>query len=398
MKKPRNVLALGAALLVTVALAACGNGVPSDSVAKVGDVDISKETFNHWAQIVQKAQATSAEATSTSTTVPDAPDFTKCIAEKKATAPAPAKGQPNPSDADYKAQCKQEYDALRDQVLQLLINGEWIQGEAHDLGLKLTDEKVRQALITQKDQSFPNKGDFEKFIKQTGYTTEDLLYRVKIGELTNKVRDKIIKGKDKVTDKDTLAYYNKNKQQFGQPASRDVNVVLTKTLAQANAAKKALEAGQSFKTVAKKYSIDDTSKANGGKLSGVTSGQLEKQLDKEVFAAKKSVIGGPVKTQFGYYVYEVTKITTGTQQSYEDVKDSIKSIVGSEKQQNALNAFVKKFEKKWRDETKCASGYKISICKNGPNTTATTTGVAPGAVPQPGGSSTTAAPGTQPQQ
>ena len=404
MKKPRNLLALGAALLATLALAACGDSVPDDSVAKVGDVDISKETFNHWATIALKQQAASGQAQGLSTSVPDAPNYTKCIAAKKKTAPAPAKGQPNPSDSDYKNQCKQEYEALRDQVLQLLINGEWIQGEAHDLGIKLTDAKVKQALIDQKKQSFPEQKDYDAFIKQTGYTTEDLLYRVKISELTNKVRDKVIKGKDKASAKEIQDYYNKNKKQFGQPASRDVRIVLTKTLAKANEAKAALEAGQNFAVVAKKYSIDDTSKGNGGKLQGVTAGQLEKELDKADYAAKKSVVGGPVKTQFGYYVYEVTKITKGSQQSFDEVKDSIKSIVESQKQQDALNAFVKKFTKKWKDETNCASGYKTTDCKNGPKTTSTA-GVAPGAVPgtsdgtQQPTPQTQGAPGTvQPEQ
>jgi foldase protein PrsA len=380
MSKPRNVLALGAALLVTVGLAACGDSVPSDSVAKVGDVDVSKATFNHMAQTTLSQQASQGQTAGSSTKVPVPPDFTACIAEKKLTATAPAKGQPNPTDAEYKLQCKQEYEALRDQVVQQLINAEWIQGEAHDEGIKVSDDKVHSLFLERKQQSFPTPKAYSDFIKQTGYTTEDLLYRIKIAELTDKLRAKIIKGKDKVSEKQLQAYYAKHKAQFGKPASRDVRIVLTKTLAKANQAKAALAAGQSFKTVAKQYSTDATSKKNGGLLAGVTKGQLEKQLDTAVFAAKKSVIGGPVKTQFGYYVYEVSKITKGSQQSYDQVKESIRSIVSSQNQQDTLNAFVKKFTKKWKDQTSCASGYKIAECKNGPKTTSTA-GVAPGAVP-----------------
>jgi foldase protein PrsA len=384
MKKPRNVLALGAALLVTVALAACGDSVPSNSVAKVGDVDITKGTFNHAAETTLKQAASQGQA-GTTTTVPDAPNFTKCIAELKQTAPKPAKGQPNPTDATYKAQCKQEYDALRDQVLGLLINGEWVQGEAHDLGLKVSDEKVRESLIEQKQQSFPTDKAYAKFIKDTGFTTEDLLYRVKVGLLSTKIRDKVTKGKAKVSDKDLQAYYNKNKAQFGQPASRDIRVVLTKTLAQANAAKAALAAGQNFKVVAKQYSTDTTTKNSGGLLPAQTQGgTLEAPLEKAVFAAKKSVVGGPVKTVSGYYVYEVVKITKGSQQSFDQVKESIRSIVSSQRQQKTLDAFVKKFTKKWKDKTNCAKDFKTSLCKNGPKTTSTA-GVSPGSVPQSGG-------------
>ena len=52
-----------------------------------------------------------------------------------------------------------------------------------------------------------------------------------------------------------------------------------KTAAHADAAKKALEAGQSWNTVAKKYSIDPTTKNKGGLLTGVTQGQQDAALD-----------------------------------------------------------------------------------------------------------------------
>ena len=46
------------------------------------------------------------------------------------TAPKPAKGQPKTSDATYKSQCKQQYESLRDQVMQFLISASWINQEA----------------------------------------------------------------------------------------------------------------------------------------------------------------------------------------------------------------------------------------------------------------------------
>ena len=55
--------------------------------------------------------------------------------------------------------------------------------------------------------------------------------------------------------------------------------------------------------VAKKYSIDDTSKAAGGKLPAQAKGTLDKELDDAVFSAKKNELVGPIKTQYGYYVF-----------------------------------------------------------------------------------------------
>jgi foldase protein PrsA len=154
--------------------------------------------------------------------------------------------------------------------------------------------------------------------------------------------------------------------------------VLTKTKPKAEEARAALKGGQSFKTVAKKFSIDQSSKANGGKLAGVQKGQQEQALDTAIFAAKKGVLTGPVKTQFGYYVFQVSAITPASQQTLAQATPTIKSLLASQGQQKALDAFVKDFQKKWKDRTTCRDGYKISDCKNGPKPKpATSTTAAP---------------------
>jgi foldase protein PrsA len=90
-----------------------------------------------------------------------------------------------------------------------------------------------------------------------------------------------------------------------------------------------------------------------------------------VFAAAKNKLTGPVKTQFGYYVFRVQKIKQAKTQSLADAKTTIKSTLVSQKQQKALDTFVADFRKRWRDKTECQSGYTTSDCKNGPKPTPT---------------------------
>ena len=220
--------------------------------------------------------------------MPDPPDFTKCIAAAKKAAGKPAEGQPKQTDADYKKQCQQQYDQLREQVVGLLINYQWLQSEAEEQGVKVSDDEVQKSFDEQKKQAFPKAADYEKFLKDSGQTKEDVLMRVRMELLSNKIRDKVTKGKDKVTDQQIKDYYDKNKAQFAQPERRDLSIVLTKTKAKADEAKAALESGESFKTVAKEYSIDDASKAQGGKLPAVAKGQQEKAFDDAIFKARRA--------------------------------------------------------------------------------------------------------------
>ena len=179
------------------------------------------------------------------------------------------------------------------------------------MDVKVTDAEVKKSFDEQKKQSFPKDADYKKFLTTSGQTEEDILQRVKLDLLSNKIRDKVVKGKDTVSDKAIADFYNKNKARFAQPEKRDLRVVLTKDKAEADKAQAALEAGDSWKTVAKKYSIDDTSKAAGGKLPAQAKGTLDKELDDAVFSAKKDELEGPIKTQYGYYVFTVTAITDG---------------------------------------------------------------------------------------
>jgi foldase protein PrsA len=373
MTSPRRYAALlGAFFVLPLALSACGDsGVPGNAVVDIGGDPIKTSTFDHWFKVAATTQAQQAGATG-AVSVPDPPNFTKCIAAKKKTATKPAKGQPNPTDATYKKQCQQEYDSLRDSVMQFLITSAWIEGESHDRGVKVSDTDVKKDFDKQRQQSFPKDTDYAAFLKSSGYVQEDLLYRIKIQDLTNKLRTKVLEGTDKVSNAQIADYYNKNKNRFAVPEKRDIRIVLTKTEEQAKKAKAALESGQSWKTVASKYSIDQGTRDNGGLLQAVPKGQQEKALDDATFTAEKSKVGGPVKTQFGYYVFEVTKITPGSQQSLAQSKDSIKQLLVSQQQQKKIDAFSKDFQSKWKDRTDCRKGYVTDDCKNAPKKSATT--------------------------
>ncbi len=369
MRRQLTVLALGAFFVPAAIIAGCG-GVPGNAVAEVDGTAIEKDTYDHWLGVAAKSGGPDAK-------VPVPPDYTECIAQAKKTAAKPAEGQPKQTDADYKKQCEQQYNQLRDQVLGLLISFEWIEREAEDQGIKVTDAEVKKSFDEQKKQSFPKTADYEKFLKDSGQTNEDVMQRVRLDTLSQKIRDKVTKGKDTVTDQQIEDYYNKNKAQFAQPERRDLSIVLTKTEAQANKAKAALESGESFKTVAKQYSIDDASKAQGGKLPAVAKGQQEKAFDDAIFKAKKGPVYGPVKTQFGYYVFRVDKVSKASQQSLAQAKTTIKQVLASQNQQKALDTFVKDFRKKWKEKTECRDDYVTQDCKNAPKPTPTPT---PGAV------------------
>jgi foldase protein PrsA len=394
-----QIAALGAVLLTGVTLTACGSGgIPGNAVVSVNGTPITTDTFNHWMAVAASSSAASATAsgqTAPKAVVPDPPTYKNCIAHLEATAPKPAKGQPKPTAATLKSQCEQQYTALKQQVLAYLISANWVIKEAEERGIKVSDAEVKKQFNQIKAQQFPKEADFQKFLASTGYTVSDLLLRVKLNTLSSKIQQKVSKeaGK-KPSQKEITAYYEQHKSQYGQPEKRNILIILTKTLAQSEKAKKEIESGKSFASVAKSTSIDPVSKAAGGSLPGVVKGQEEKALDEAVFKAQLNVLGGPIKTPFGYYIYEVKKTIPGSQQALSKVQSTISQQIKAEKQQKSLSEFIKNFRKKWEGRTECRAEYSVKDCKGykAPATSAPTG--APTTATPPTGTPTTGSSGT----
>ncbi len=355
--------------MLAIALAACGDSVPGNAVARIGDSSITKTDFNRWFGVA----ASSNPATAGTKDLYEPPAYAKCVANKTKTAPKPAKGQPATTPAQYKAQCQQEYEGLRDQVLQFLILEKWVSGEAADQGIKLTAKEGEADFAKAKKDAFPKESDFDKFLQQSGMTVADARFQVFFNSVYTKLREKAVKGADKVTDKSVATFYAKNKKRFAQPETRDVRVVLTKTKDKADAALKALRNGDSFKTVTKKYSIDQASKATGGVLSGIAKGSQEKVFDTALFSAKKGVLTGPVKVQFGYYVFKVQKIVAAKQQTLKESEPAIRQELTASNQKAADDKFNADLRKKWKAQTNCRKGFIMDQCKNAPKVKTTPT-------------------------
>ena len=355
----RLLAALGAVLFVTVGLVACGGGLPGNSVVAIdGSQNVTSEAYKHWLGVAAAAGGQGGK-----TVVPDPPNYTNCIAHLKATSAKPAKGQKAPTEAELKKQCETQYKSLQQEVLGFLISSSWVLGEAKSLGVKATDKEVRDQFLHIKHQQFRKPAEFEKFLATSGQTVSDLLLRVKLNMLSQKIQQKISKKNPGVSKAEIEKYYNQNKSKFGTPETRNTEMLLTKTQAQAEAAKKEIESGKSFSEVAKKVSIDPTTRAKGGQLGYVQNGQQEAHLNSAIFAAKTGQLGGPVKSPFGYYVYNVLGTKPGNQQPLSKVEQTIRATLVSQNQQKNLSTFIKDFKKRWQGKTDCRAGYVVANCK-----------------------------------
>ena len=84
--------------------------------------------------------------------------------------------------------------------------------------------------------------------------------------------------------------------------------ILVETEEKCLSLKKEIEDGLDFAIAAKENSSCPSGE-NGGDLGTFSPGQMVKEFDEVVFSAPVNTVQGPVKTQFGYHLLEVTART-----------------------------------------------------------------------------------------
>jgi len=347
-------VALGAFFALALAVAACGSDIPGNSVADVAGNPITLRAFDHWMYVAAKGNA--AQSPGAPVIVPnDPPGFANCIREARAQIASLRKTPTSTLRSD----CKQLFTSLSSQVMSFLITSYWYQLEANRLHIRVTAKQVQSLFSSQVKKQFPASGSYQAFLRETGQTQADILYRFKVDTILQKL---VARNTRKVTPAAISAYYHSHASQFGSQQTRDVRLVRTNSLLQAKLAKAALEHGQGWCQVAKRYSLDAASRNSCGLLTGITPGEEEHALNTAVFSAPAGRLEGPVHGVFGYYVLEVTKIIPATHEPLAKVTGTIRQLLASEYASAAQQAVNQQARNHWLSRTHCRSLYMMSDC------------------------------------
>lgn len=337
----RKLIPLLLLALVALLAAACGSDdesgegtVPAGSIALVGEQAIPKEELD------------------------------RLIAQTKTNYEA--------QEQEFPAAGTPAYENIKSNLVRSLVQqAQWEQAGAA-MGIKVTEDEVNSQLASLKEQFF--NGDEEKYqeeLEKQGLTEEQLREQIESKLLSDKIYAAVTK-KATVTDAEVKAYYDQNKAQYEQPESRQVRHILVKKEALANEIHTKLENGGDFAKLAKQYSEDTASKAEGGKFEAF-KGKTVAPFDKFVFAADTGELSQPIKTEFGWHVIEVlSDVEPASAQPLDEVSETIKSTLLQEEQNKALQDWVAETKTKYK--VVYAPGYAPAPTTTQGGATATTTG------------------------
>lgn len=250
-------------------------------------------------------------------------------------------------------------DTLREMVLQTMIGSEVIYQQAEKEKVAPTDKQVQEQ-IDSFNESVKNDTEYKEELKKMGIDESFLKFQF-ARDLANSNLQEKFEADAKIPEDNMKKYYEENKDSFYTDTVTASHILLKtqddngKELSgekKKEAKKKAEEAlakvkaGEDFAEVAKKYS-QDTSASAGGQLGTFGRGKMVPEFEEAAFSMKPGEISDIVETQYGYHIIKVTD-RVDKQETYDDVKDQIKSILASEK----YSEYVEKLRKDSKIEEK----------------------------------------------
>lgn len=146
------------------------------------------------------------------------------------------------------------------------------------------------------------------------------------------------------SDSEARAYYEEHRSEYKTPAGVTVRHIMTKTEAEAKRVLQWAKGKQKWDDLAKRFSVDSTTRMNGGNLGSVTpEGNFpslgpQPALAQAAFALPEGQIGGPIKTDRGWHVLKVENKREEGVRPFEQVRQMIARQLGGQRQQEFYRA------------------------------------------------------------
>ena len=252
-------------------------------------------------------------------------------------------------------------DQVYRQMMDQLIAYHLLAQASAARGLMVSDGEV-DARLREIRQQFPSEQAFLAALSQQKMTVDKLRAQTRSQMLVGKMIDTEIAPKVTVAEKDIAAFYEQNKDKFNQPEAAHLSHILirlpsnpavdarAKARAQAGDILKQLKGGADFSALARQYSQDQGSAANGGDLGFVVRGQRAPAFETVAFALKPGELSGVVETQFGYHIIKCLERRPARQVPLAEASPRISQYLTEQQRQQRTAAFIEQLKAKARVE------------------------------------------------
>ena len=254
-----------------------------------------------------------------------------------------------------------ERDRIFRGLLDQMIAAKLLAQESKARKVAVTDAEV-DSQLAQIRSRFPSEEAFTTAMASEKVTVEQLKSDARQNLMINKMLEAEIGPKVAVKPEDIARVYKENPTAFQVPERvRASHILITAAadapadvkqaaLAKATSVLKSARAGKDFAALAKEFSQDPGSAAQGGDLGLFAAPQMVPPFSEAAFKLKPGGISDVVETQFGYHIIKVTEKQPARTVKLEEAKPEIEKRLFETNRNREMQAFVEALRQRGKIE------------------------------------------------
>jgi peptidyl-prolyl cis-trans isomerase SurA len=247
-------------------------------------------------------------------------------------------------------------NAIRREVLERLIDDQLLAQQATELKLTVSNDEIDRAVDQIKRDYGIDDAQLKDELRKQGMTMPAYRMNTKREILKYRVLNIAVGSKINVGDSEVQSYYDRHMKSaniqlrashifIAIPEDADNAALLDREkLAKSLLAR--VQSGEDFAKLAREYSQDAGTRAEGGDLGFIGRDILPKPLEELVFSMKVGDVKGPVRADRGFHIIKLVDTRAKDAKPFADVQDEIRVRLRQREMERQTKIYLAELRKK----------------------------------------------------
>jgi len=246
--------------------------------------------------------------------------------------------------------------ALRRQILERMVDEQLLLQEAADLKVSVSSEEIDRSIEQIKKDYNLDDAQLREELHKQGLTLATYRQNTKREILRYRIINIAVGSKISVSDADVQTYYERHMQAaniqvrashifLAIPEGADAATAQDKEK-QAQLLLQRAQSGEDFGKLAREYSEDPATRAEGGDLGWFGKDILPKPIEELVFSMKVDQVRGPVRADRGFHVIKLVGRRAQDPKPLAEVRDQIRGQLRQREMERQTKNFLGELRKK----------------------------------------------------
>jgi peptidyl-prolyl cis-trans isomerase C len=234
------------------------------------------------------------------------------------------------SSLDKSSLTPEDYNRLKEDVLNILIDEKIMLLRAKELSISVSDAELEKKVAEIKESYAINEG-FDKVVaaRKVDYDQwrEDLRKRIILERLISAD----VNSKIQVKDEEIRTYRREHRGLYAPGKRVHVAQIIVREREKAEAILKRLMTGEDFAKVAREESIGPEARA-GGDLGYVSQGFMPEEIDSAIFSQQPVEIGPIIRSPFGYHIFKIIEKNNKATRGGDEIRGQVLADLRKQKE------------------------------------------------------------------